>query len=83
MPTHQWIRNVVFSKCLGKVAASSRMPALVLLRTEESSTRMYHTADAYGTADATCIEVGIIPSGEGFTDMHQSAESKMRKEYVT
>jgi hypothetical protein len=52
---------------------------LVFLRTEKFSSRERHTADAYGTADATWIELGIFPSGEGVTDFSQSAESKKRK----
>jgi hypothetical protein len=56
---------------------------LVFLRTEKFSSRERHTADAYGTADAIWIEVGIFPSGEGVTDFSQSAESKKRKREVT
>jgi hypothetical protein len=61
MPAHQCGRNVVYSTRLGKVSSSSRTPALVFLQTEELSAREHRTAEAKGTTNAECIEVGMLP----------------------
>jgi hypothetical protein len=67
------------SKCFRKVTPSSRSLALVFLLTEEFNVREHHTAEAKGTANAECIEVGMLPLGEGVTNCQRSAERNNRK----